>query len=175
MTRNTHLPTVRRLIKIRLPWWGVEAPAWHEATRARTGLYTTEERQSQAGWIGGPVDKVVLINRLSLAVGLAAVALGLATWGCKPKKMSQAQICEKGCAYRLACIEELALDKAVTDANRAITRQRQQKDHDGFLKFCVDACKQGKRRLRGYAACGVKVKTCADFFECAKQVEQASK
>lgn len=112
---------------------------------------------------------------VGLAIGLATMALGWATSGCKPQKMSQARICEKGCAYRLACIEELALDKAVTDANRAITKQRQQKDHDGFLKFCVDACNQGKRRLRGYAACGVKVKTCAAFFECAKQVEQAGK
>lgn len=110
-----------------------------------------------------------------LAAGLAALALGCLTPGCKPKKMSQAQICKKGCAYRLACIEELALDKAVTDANRTITQQRQNKEHDGFLKFCVDACNKGHKRLRGYADCGVKAKTCAGFFQCAKKVEKAGK
>jgi hypothetical protein len=112
-----------------------------------------------------------------------AVPFGYATTGCKPKKMSQAQICKKGCEYRLACIEELELDKAVTDANRAITQRNQQKKHDGFLKFCVDACnrspKQGQsritKRMRGYAECGVKAKTCAAFFQCAHEVEQAGK
>lgn len=112
---------------------------------------------------------------MAMVAVLATMALGCLAPGCKPKTMSQAEICHKGCDYRLACIEELALDKAVTDANRAITKQRQQKEHDGFLKYCADACKKGNKRLRGYADCGVKVKTCAGFFQCAKQVEQAGK
>jgi hypothetical protein len=110
-------------------------------------------------------------HAMLLAAGLGALCC--ATPGCKPRKMSQAQICKKGCEYRLACIEELELDKAVTDANRAVIKQRQQKNHDAFEKFCVDACTQGKQRLRGYAACGVKAKTCEAFFRCAKKVEQA--
>ena len=114
-------------------------------------------------------------NTMALAAGLTAMALGCLIPGCKPKPMSQAQICKKGCAYRLACIEELALHKAVTDANRAITAQNQKKEHDGYLKYCVDACNKGNKRLRGYAVCGVKVKTCAGFFQCAKKVEMAGK
>ncbi len=95
--------------------------------------------------------------------------------------MSQGQICSKGCEFRLACIEELELDKAVTEANRAITQKNQLQKHDGFLKFCVDACNQGPskgripKRMRGYAACGVKAKTCSAFFRCAREVEQAGK
>jgi len=64
---------LRRLFKIRLPCWSVEVPAWREATRARTGLYTTEERQSQAGWIGGPVGKVFLISRLTVATLMVTI------------------------------------------------------------------------------------------------------
>jgi hypothetical protein len=117
-----------------------------------------------------------MVRATTLAVaGLAASALCALAPGCKPRKMSQAQICRKGCEFRLACIEELELEKAVTDANRAIVRQRQRKGHASFLKYCVDACNQGKRRLRGYAACGVEAKTCGTFFQCAKKVEQAEK
>jgi hypothetical protein len=39
---------LRRLVRTRLPSWGVESPAWREARRERTSGYVTDERQSQA-------------------------------------------------------------------------------------------------------------------------------
>ncbi len=108
-------------------------------------------------------------------MALLAGALGCLTPGCKPKKMTQAQICKKGCEYRLACIEEMELDKSVTEANRAIVKQAQQKKHAEYLSYCVQACKKGGKRFRGYAACGLKAKTCGAFFQCARKVEQAEK
>lgn len=119
--------------------------------------------------------KSVTLLALSMPLVLALGGLAGAASGCKPKKMSQAQRCKKGCEYRLACIEEMALDRAVTEANRAVIKQRQKKEHDGYVKFCVEACNRGQKRLRGYATCGVKAKSCAAFFQCAKKVEQAEK
>jgi len=58
---------VRRLFKTRLSILGAEAPAWREATRARTGRYVTEERQSQAGWIGVPDGRFILISLLKFS------------------------------------------------------------------------------------------------------------
>ena len=113
---------------------------------------------------------------IHLVLGLVIVALAGGFAGCRKKKKSrltQGQVCEKGCEFRLACIEELELDKAVTEANRSHIERTQKKNHDRFLKYCVDHCKAGKKRLRGYADCGVKSKDCRAFFKCARTVEKA--
>ena len=57
---------LRRQFKTKSSIWDAEAPAWREARRARTGLYITDERQIQAGWIGVPGVEYVLISLLSV-------------------------------------------------------------------------------------------------------------
>jgi hypothetical protein len=64
VTPTTSMP-VRRLFRIRLPSWGVEAPAWREARRERTSWYVTDERRSGPGWIGVPTVEFILIRTLS--------------------------------------------------------------------------------------------------------------
>ena len=100
---------------------------------------------------------------------LGVAAAGPAT-GCKKKKaLSQAQICRKGCEFRLACIEEMALDKAVTDANREVVKQTQSKNHQQFLDYCVGKCDGADARFRAYGACGAKANNCRDYFACESQ------
>lgn len=96
---------------------------------------------------------------------LAVIVPGL---GCEKskKRPTQAEICRRGCAYRLACIEDLALEKAVTDANREHLRHEQRRNRQKYLEFCVKACRSGKPRFRAYARCGTSEKTCKAYFRC---------
>ncbi|MFH2007744.1 MAG: hypothetical protein ABI333_14255 [bacterium] len=86
--------------------------------------------------------------------------------GCKKKKPTQAEICRKGCEYRLQCVEELALEKAVTAANREHIRRNQEKNHKKFVDYCARRCDAGEARFRHFARCGTESKHCKAYFEC---------
>jgi hypothetical protein len=105
----------------------------------------------------------------------ALAALG--SPGCKPerseKKLTAKQRCRQGCEYRVQCIEEMALNKAVTAANRAHLRRQQQKSHQRFVDFCYEACVAEKPRFQAFARCGVTAKGCEAYYRC--ESEQISK
>ncbi len=110
----------------------------------------------------GTVRLVVLAMSL-LVVGGAA--------GCKKDKakLTQAQRYRKGCEYRVSCIEEMALNKAVTDANRENLRLTQQKSHGRFVQYCVKACTAGKPRFKAFARCGNEARDCEAYFRCESE------
>lgn len=114
---------------------------------------------------------------LAMAATLAVVAVGLTTLpSCKPKTkpgLTPAERCRKGCELRVRCIEEMALEKAVTDANREHIRRTQQKDHQGYVDYCVKACDAGRARFVAFAKCGVEAKDCEDYFRCESAATRA--
>ena len=97
------------------------------------------------------------------AVGCA----GLALTACKKKKkMSQAEICKQGCQYRMACVNDLELEKSPDDAVREHLRRRQAKETTKFVRNCVEQCRAGHGLFRAQAACGVKAHNCDNYFTC---------
>jgi hypothetical protein len=113
-------------------------------------------------------------------VPLLGSFLVLSIWGapgCKPEKkeLTPAQRCRQGCEYRVQCIEQMALQKAVTEANRRHLRKTQKKSHDRFVDFCYRSCMAGKARFRAFARCGVTAKSCDEYFECESQKTRAPK
>jgi len=105
-------------------------------------------------------------NTLLLWCSLPLFALAGGWGGCKKKKPTQAEICRKGCEYRLRCVEELALEKAVTAANREHIRRDQQKNHKKYAEYCVRKCTADEARFRHFAKCGTESKHCKAYFEC---------
>ncbi|MDY0004316.1 MAG: hypothetical protein RBU30_23650, partial [Polyangia bacterium] len=94
---------------------------------------------------------------------------GASLAGCKkPGKaeLTPAERCQRGCERRLQCVEELALDKAVTEANREHLKRSQSKSRKGHLGYCLKACNAGQPRFEAFARCGVSAKDCDDYFKC---------
>ncbi len=93
--------------------------------------------------------------------------------GCKPEqsktKLTPKQECRQGCEYRVQCIEEMALKKAVTAANRAHLRRQQKKSHQRFVDFCYESCVAKKPRFRTFARCGVTATGCEAYFRCESE------
>jgi hypothetical protein len=109
----------------------------------------------------------------TLAAGALLLALAFPAGCRKPRPPSQAEICAKGCAYRLACVDELALEKAVTDANRDHLRKSQEAARPGYQQHCVKRCTAGVPRFRAFADCGTRSADCTAYFACEAKAPTA--
>jgi hypothetical protein len=102
----------------------------------------------------------------TIVPGLLLVPLLLLPACRKERVPTPKEICEKGCAYRLACVDELELERAVTEANREHLRQRQAAARPGFLKPCVERCRKGVPRFKAFGDCGSMARDCPGYFDC---------
>lgn len=104
---------------------------------------------------------------------LLAGAVGTSCNKAKPPELSPGERCRQGCERRLACVEELALDKAVTEANREHVKRSQARSRKGHLAYCLKACNEGQARFQAFARCGLAAKDCEGYFRCESAAVKA--
>ena len=100
---------------------------------------------------------------------IACLLVWTAGAGCKKgskPELTPRERCQRGCEHRLRCVEELALDKAVTEANREHVKRAQGKRHQKHLDHCVKACLAERPRFQAFARCGLSAKDCEGYFRC---------
>jgi hypothetical protein len=70
-------------------------------------------------------------------------------------------------------VDELELERAVTEANREHLRQRQAAARPGFVKHCVERCVKGVPRFKAFGDCGSMARDGPAYFDCESRALKA--